>query len=87
LFQDSTHFTMKMETVRPFTLLVSYHITTWCHDPDDYHIHVSKVKKQWDWGTYGEHKKMVETQNILALATKTWTYLKEIEKSITFYVL
>jgi hypothetical protein len=28
LFQDSTHFTMKMETVRPFTLLVSYHITT-----------------------------------------------------------
>jgi len=29
-----TVLTLQMETARSSEMLLSYHITTWCHDPD-----------------------------------------------------
>jgi len=34
-------FTLKTEAVRSSTSLVSCHITTWCHIPEDYYLNFS----------------------------------------------
>jgi len=36
----SFHFTLKTETARPTETLVSYHITTWCHNPEDRDLNI-----------------------------------------------
>jgi hypothetical protein len=44
---STTHFTLKMEAARSSETLVSYHSTTWSHNPEDlnlnYHCHVAEI--------------------------------------------
>jgi len=35
---STIHFTLKMEAARPSKTLVSCHITTWCHNPEDHDL-------------------------------------------------
>jgi hypothetical protein len=37
-FSSPIHFTLKMEAAQPSEMLVFYHITTWCHNLEDYDL-------------------------------------------------
>jgi len=36
------HFTLKMEAARPSEVLVSYHITAWCHNIEDLNLNTQR---------------------------------------------
>jgi len=40
-FPCTIHFILMTETVRFSETLVSYHITTWCHNPEDHDLNIT----------------------------------------------
>jgi hypothetical protein len=39
---EKTHFTLKLEVAWSFEMLVSYHITVWRHNPENYDLNLHR---------------------------------------------